>query len=283
MIPLIEFEGLTIPGTPTGGADGASGWFFRELTGWRDLTDDKSPINERARQHGAHGAAASFRKAAAISFDVAYIATTEADLLTAHDALAGIGADGPVPLRVTDPTGTTERMVTVSGITVADWHGRTYGTATVDVLARDPRRYSIGDAWSTTRPATAGTGLVWPAISPLKWPSTGGSTGRITLANRGTKSSSPLYRVYGGYSGFAITELASQRQISVELSVPAGSYVEIDTGRRRALLDGQSDVSRYITSREWWDIPAATSSTVQITLTGASVDPYLAGMVRSAW
>lgn len=276
---MIELDGLFLPPTLTGG----TGWFHNDLTGWYTLTSDKAPVNERSQRHGAFASGRSYRSAAAISFNAVFVASSELELLQGQQTIGAIGSDDPVVMRVTDGLEATERIVSVRATDIPDHHGRVVNNFAVDCLARDPRRYSINDPWVTARPPSAGSGLVWSARWPAVWGNVGGTTGRISLINRGTKSSSPVMRVYGGLDSFSLINIDLQRRVSFSRVIPVGSYVEVDFARRRATLDGDSDVSRYFTSREWWDVGPGVESVTQLEVTGAFGDPYLAGLVRSAW
>lgn len=257
---------------------------FSGLTGWRDTPQGKSGVNERPRAHGAFGVSQVFRPALPISFRAILHPRTEEELLVMQEDLASIGFDGPVPLRVIEPTGTTERLVTVEAATLEGYRGgSTLATMPFDLLARDPLRYSVDDSWQTARPPLAGGGLVWPALWPAIWRGSPGSDGRISLVNRGTKPSHPIFRVYGGFDGFTLTNVGQQMRVSFTFPVAAGSYVEVDFAKRRALLGGVSDVSRYLVMREWWQILPGPSAPVQIAIDRPTGDPYMAGMVRSAW
>lgn len=145
-------------------------------------------------------------------------------------------------------------------------------------FAPDPRRYADGE-WQQTGPAVAATGLVWPAVWPLVWPDTG-SSGRIVLLNSGKAPSSPQFRLAGPFTSALITCVETGDRIGFGRPVPDGSVVEISG--RHAVIDGQSDVSRWLQFREWDDVPAQTARTYQFdVVSGASA--LLSGKVDSAW
>lgn len=280
MTVTLTLGGIEIPPLP-----GAEGWWFDELIGWYDLTDDKTPIDERSQADGAFEVSAAFRTSAVVSFHVVIHAESEAELIRKHTLLASIGAGGPIPLRVADAAETTERVVTVRTASVHDHRGQVWNEVDFDCLARDPRRYSVGDEWVTARPPIVelGSGVVWPLVWPLVWPADVVSDGRVTLRNRGTRPSAPVFRVYGGFSSFALTNLGAQRRVSFDFPVSPGSFVELDFNKRTAMIDGVSNVSRYLGQRQWWMVPGGESSVTQIEVIGGVLDPYFAGKLRSAW
>ncbi|WGD36829.1 hypothetical protein [Lysinibacter sp. HNR] len=279
MTTIIELDNLIFPEKPVDN----HGWFFNNLIDWYSLSSDKNDLVERKRRHGAFRTSKSFRASAAPSFQAGYRGKNEAELLAATEKITGIGAEGPVVMRVTNALGTTERIVSVRVVDVQDHHGKTWNYFSVDCLARDPRRYSVGDDWVATRPARDGTGLVWPAVWPAQWPGDGGSDGRIVLTNRGTKPSSPVFRVYGAVTAATLVHVESQSRVGLEFPIDAGRYVEFDFARRTAHLDGEADISRYLTDREWWEIGGGETVSIQFEVEGGAGDPWAAGLVRSAW
>uniref|UniRef100_UPI000468C9EA hypothetical protein n=1 Tax=Leifsonia aquatica TaxID=144185 RepID=UPI000468C9EA len=196
-----------------------------------------------------------------------------------------IGFDGPVTVRYTDANRVTERIVSVRAVPVKDHHGQPTGEVDIDMIARDPRRYSVGDSWVRADPPSQSAGLVWPAVWPAKWPGGGGSDGRVTLTNLGKKGSDPVYRVAGGFDAFTLVNVADQRQVGFQapFSVPVGSVVEVDFAARTAFMDGTADVTRWLFPRQWWTVPREASVTCQLAVTAPVGSPFYEGRVRSAW
>lgn len=261
-----------------------TGWSFSDLVDWWGQTEDKFDVVERPQAHGAFEVNRSLRSSRAPSFSATFIGGTQADAEEAFDVLSGVGADGPVTMIVTTPAGRSARTVTVERVAPADHHGRPYGRVSVDLIARDPRRYEVDSdvPWVQTGPPSAGNGLVWPAVWPLIWPG-GGSSGRITLTNRGKAPSAPQFRLYGGFASALVTCVESGARIGLDRVVAPGSVVSVDTALHTATIDGQSDVSRWLRWREWELVPPGESRTFQFDVTGPSGSPVLEGRVLSAW
>lgn len=261
-----------------------TGWSFKDLTDWWGQTADKTDVVERPQAHGAFEVARSLRASRALSFNATYIGGTQSDAEDAFDDLSAVGADGPVSMVVTTPKGRTARLVTVEQVSPEDHHGRKYGRIAVDLIARDPRRYSVSAdvPWEQTGPPTAGVGRVWPAVWPLIWPG-GGSSGRITLTNAGKAPSSPQFRLLGGFDSALITSAQTGARIGFDRFVPDGSVVTVDTAQHRATIDGQSDVSRWLRWREWEMVPPGESREYQFDVVGPVGSPKLEGRVLSAW
>lgn len=259
-----------------------SGWVFTDLTDWFGQTDDKVPVQERPQAHGAFSVSKSLRSARAVSFDAFFSGSSSAEVEAAYDALASVGSEGPVPMRVVSDSGDTTRMVSVQASSAVDNRGMRFGVVSVDCVARDPRRYSSSQSVSETGPATQGQGRTWPAVWPLVWPG-GGSPGRITLTNTGTAPSAPMFTLVGGFDSALITCVETGSRIGLDRHVPNGSQVVIDTVQRRAIIDGQSDVSRWLQFREWEVIPASSSRSFQFDVVNPVGLPVLRGVVSSAW
>lgn len=258
-----------------------SGWAFRDLVDWWGQVDDKMPVNERPQAHGAFSVGKSLRSSRAISFTAQFIGTSQAQMENAVDELAAVGAEGPVQMRVTTPAGSSWRTVSVEASPLADHHGRSIGIVNVDCVARDSRRYADA-SWLSTPPPTEGAGLEWPVVWPAVWPG-GGIDGRVALVNTGRAPSAPSFQLKGGFDTATITCMETGARIGFDRYVPPGSTVLIDTATRRAVIDNQSDVSRWLRFREWETVPAATTRTYQFDVTGASGSPTLEGRVFPAW
>lgn len=261
-----------------------SGWVFSDLVDWFGQTANKIGVTEHPQAHGAFVPSRALRSSRAISFTANYLGETVEDVENAWDALAAVGAEGPVTIRVDAPSGSTERLVTVSTSQMTDHHGEPTGQVAVDMIAYDPRRYAVASLvpWVQTGPPSAGNGLVWPAVWPLIWPG-GGASGRVTLTNAGTAPSAPQFRLHGGFSSALVTCVETGARIGLDRLVPSGSVVYLNTADRRATIDGQSDVSRWLRWREWELIPAGEFRSYQFDVSAPVGSPILEGRVLSAW
>jgi hypothetical protein len=274
MLSAITLGQITFP------SFAAEGWSFRDLTDWWGQTDDKKDAVERPQAHGSFPARESLRASRAISFTANYVGSSQAEAEVGFDALSATGAEGPVLMTVTTPAGSSWRVVTVESVKpVRHRGGSGYGMLAVDLIARDPRRYSAGE-WLSTPPPSPGQGEVWPEVYPVKWPG-GGSTGRFELINSGRAPSAPIFRLYGPFPSAQIACVETGHRVGFARPVPAGSSVEISMATKRAVLDGQSDVSRWLRFREWTEIPGLVSRSFQFE---AGDDAALMmGKVDSAW
>lgn len=263
----------------------AETFWVRELKGWYATSSDKLSVVERAQAHGSFSNDWTARESLGISMSVQVFAPDEPALLQVQEQLTSIGFDVPVVMRVQDSVRVTERLVTVRNVDVPDHRKRRSNVVTFDLLAFDPRRYTpaVDAPWVSGVPYRATGGLRWPLRWPLVWAERGGSDGRIRLTNSGRKPSPPVYRVYGPFTSVSITNVDTQQVVSFALPVAAGSFVEFDFRKRQAAIGGDSDASRYLRSRQWWDVPAQSTTTAQVLGDGFTELTRFEGQVRSAW
>ncbi|WP_341935346.1 hypothetical protein MRBLWO14_000993 [Microbacterium sp. LWO14-1.2] len=260
------------------------GWYFHSLDGWYGQTGNKQRGDERPQDHGAFRRRRALRTSRAFSFKTGYRDGSPEEVEAATADLSSFGADGEILIIVEDALGRTQRVVNVDIIDDQDTTRRYTGDMIVGLTADDPRRYSVASdvPWQSTTPPSPGLGRTWPSVRPLVWPG-GGSTGRITLTNTGKAASAPVLRLNGGSGTALITTVETGARIGFDRLIPVGSIVEIDTATYTAIIDGQSDVSRWLRYREWETIPAESSRSYQFDVTDPVGSPTLEGRVLSAW
>ena len=269
----IDLGGVTLAAFAT------SGWVCSDLTDWRGQAPSKTEHTQRPQQHGAFPVSRVFRSSRALSFKAVYRGGSESEMLDAVDTLSTVGAEGPVRVSVTESDGSVSwRLVTVETAQYTDHRGAVSGEIAVDMIAADPRRYADG-AWQQTGPAVQSGGLVWPAKWPLVWP-VSGSSGRVILPNPGRAPSPAVFRLLGPFDSALITCVESGARVGFNRPVPAGSVVDISG--RHAVIDGQSDVSRWLQFREWTDVPGGESRTFQFDPVGGAA-AFMQGKVDPAW
>lgn len=257
-----------------------SGWVYQSLVDWFGGTDDKMPNNERPNGHGSFPVGKSLRASRAISFKAIYLASTLAEAESAVDDLVAAVALGPVKMTVSTDRGTTWRWVTAS-VSFEDNRQEPEAVVTVDLIARDPRRYA-DSPWEQAGAPTAGQGRTWPAVYPLVWPG-GGATGRFTLTNTGNAPAAPSFRISGAVDGVTITMTETGQRIGLGRPIASGDFVLIDGGLRRALYNGVADTSRWLQFREWAEIPPRSARTFQFDPVNPGAGALLEGQVLSAW
>lgn len=251
---------------------GAPGWYFTDLVGWYDIADSKSDVRERPVAHGAFGIAADWRSSLAISVGGVFRGSTHDEAVAAQTQLGAVlGRNKPTPVLVDDGGVTTSRMVSVRHAPIGDTHGGPAVTFSAELLATDPRRYGETITQIADVPVSGG-GLVWPlGTNPSRYWDFGadGSSGRISITNIGTVETFPSLQVSGGLGGgFIVTDITDAKSVRFDRVIPIGSFVTINQRTGRASIDGQSDVSGFITTRDFFSIGPGESHVIQFSPIG---------------
>lgn len=237
----------------------------RFFSDWYSVPDSKADIRERPVAHGAFGIATDWRSSLVLEMDGWFRSDAWLSMMNALRATASTGR--MVTVSVTDDEGTTSRDVSVRRFVPAPDPGARVCEFSMLMVALDPLRYGPAAAVSTGLP-TGGSGIVYPITYPISY-GVAGNPGRVTVSNAGTAPAYSVLEITGGMSGgFELTEVTTGRVIRFERPVPAGSTVYLNPRTGRASIDGQSDVSGYLTRKEWWSVPAGGSRTVQFNSLG---------------
>lgn len=136
-------------------------------------------------------------------------------------------------------------------------------------LSAETMRYSL-------RPLGAGVGFSFPHSFPLSLtPSSGGSSASIVVG--GTRPTTFKAYIYGGQTGPVITDTDTGLKISFtalgSLTIPLGSYVELDFEEGTALLNGDpnNSVYQYIDFgvSDWWMLRPGEINRIAATATAS--------------
>jgi hypothetical protein len=124
------------------------------------------------------------------------------------------------------------------------------------------------------RPSGAAVGFSAPFSAPFSLtPSSG--TGAVSIVVGGTRPVPFKAYVYGGQTGPVIMDTDTGRKLSFtangELSIPQGSYVEVDTEKGTALLNGDPNNSVYqyidFTVSQWWALRGGETNRLTVSAT----------------
>jgi hypothetical protein len=259
--------GLTFSIEPTN-ANGIA-----ELEGWYSAAPKRVIAENRPNSDGAFDVVKDYRGARVITQRGLMSAVSVDDAITnAWRAFAGLQAAGaPSAYSVTDAAGTLSCNVSV---VVADITPIVDGDAEylLQLVARDPIKYGPSTTYTTGLP-TSGGGLEFELFEPSGALDFGanGNLGRVDVTNAGTADVWPIFMVTGALTtGFFIQELASGSILRYDRVVPAGSSVSLNSRTGEVLVDGISDGSTYLTSAQWFSVPAGGSVTVQFNAIGGS-------------
>lgn len=258
------------------------GWYWHDLTDWYGLTDDKVDVQERVAAHGAFPERRSWRQSRAITLGVTYMASDRADLIRAIDAVSAVGAEGPVTMTVEDELATTSRLVTVRHVDVPPDRAMLDIEIQVDLLARDPRRYStVVQEIVLTGGASSGA-LTYPITYPIHYRGAGTDSPSGQVTNAGTGTAYPVITVQGEIpGGFRLIDSAG-RSIVYEMDVLAASPVTVDCGRRVVTVGGVNH-TWALSRREWFEVPPHGSLTISYVPAQLAGPSYATVALRDTW
>lgn len=130
------------------------------------------------------------------------------------------------------------------------------------VVMPDPLKYGPSLFAATGLEAPSGTGLVFPLAFPLDFGVAAGTTpGALSLPNAGKATYWPRLRIDGPVVNPVVTLNDTGAWVRVERDVAAGQWLDIDTGLRRVLLNGQVSVGPQVTySGNWLGVPPGGAS-----------------------
>lgn len=258
--------------------DAAGGWVYNNSTldAWYALPSTDPKLSKRPNAHGAFGLGQIFAKEARPVVNGQYYGVSTADALAQRNRLNALFADGkPVIMRVTDELGATTRQVWLLDASTSFRYDFSHFPFDLALVAPDPRRYGVTTSESDGMPS-AGSGLVWnlgTAVSGLffDWGSAG-VLGQVEYTNVGISTTYPRIEVGGAGAfdvGFRITEIETGRELIFNRSTNLGDVIVFDSRTQRATL-GQGDVTAFLSSRDWFAIPAGETRRYQINPLGST-------------
>ncbi|MBN6054506.1 phage tail family protein [Nonomuraea sp. RK-328] len=222
----------------------------QQIDGWRSLPQVNDLNVERPTRHGAW-AARKLTQQRVVTIKLRLNSATDPtqvdDLLDQLDAATGIPeGEDPLPLVVkgySEPRLAYGQLIDRDVPMDGDWSVG-LPTAALQFVCPDPRRYSL-----------LRHGATIPTDDPTQ------------LANVGNAGAHPLVRIQGPASDPVLTNETLARTLSFDISVPDGSYLEIDTDNGTASLDGVNSMSHLgagsVPVQDW--ILAAGSNTITYT------------------
>lgn len=172
------------------------------------------------------------------------------------------------------PTGSTARRLTVrlfQPLSIASDQA-VLKTFAISLVASDPTIYGSTVTSTDTGSLGANTGG-WNLVN-WHFPFSFGSfvTGTATIVNAGNAQSYPVCRIYGQCTAPKVTNLTTGQYVSFpSLTIPTGSYVEVNMLTQTVKLNGVTDYTRYldVVNSSFWSLAAGSNS---IRLQAASTD-----------
>lgn len=278
MSTLVELISPTDAITFAAAPDAAGGWVYNNVTldAWYALPATDPKLSKRPNAHGAFGLGRIFAKEARPVVNGQYYGVSTADALAQRNRLNALFADGkPVVMRVTDELSATTRQVWLLDASTSFRYDFSHFPFDLALVAPDPRRYGALVTVMDGMP-TGGSGLVWnlgtaPSGLFFDW-GTAGVLGQVSYTNDGTATTLPRIEVGGAGAfdvGFRITEIETGRELIFNRSTNLGDVIVFDSRTQRATL-GQGDVTAFLSSRDWFAIPAGETRRYQINPLGST-------------
>lgn len=251
-----------------------AGLVWSNLEGWWGLPDARGDGDLIPDGHGRFPRNSVHRSARIITLTGHIYASSNCELHGIRDRLETALAAGKGTMRVaTQAGGVWERGVEIDTLTVAADRGRRSTKFIVDMVAPDPRRYGPRLKLGPVSLPVAGGGVRFPQRAPLNF-GTVAKGGRLIIPNPGTIPDFPKITVAGGFESVTVSDITAGRRLRLEWPIAANESVVFDSRTRRVQL-GASEVTRWLTRREWFTIPPQESHEFRFEVVGRSGDPRM--------
>lgn len=258
------------PGTDSGGAMGdpvalgdltlnavdADGvvWVLEGFN-WEDSAASTVEITQRGRGHGATGSE-GFYQAMVYTLSGTIMAPSAALGFAARNRMAAAVTLEPFQMTVADGGAVLHSIVERQDQVIFKRLNPTDRTFSIQVVAKDPRKFGDLVSYSTVLPFSSG-GLVRPSTWPRTWSGVSG-TGTVTVNNPGNTEAPVWLRIDGPLpaGGHSVTHQGKKRTLTfgTTLALAAGEFLTVDMDRREVLAQGQSARSGYVTNRGWFSL-----------------------------
>lgn len=240
------------------------------LDAWYSFAGAEADIKKRPNAHGAYSPGRVFATEHRPVLAGKFFGDTSLTALAARNRLLALFADGnAVTMRVTDDTGPTTRQVWLLDAKTLWQHEFSYFPFDLAFVAPDPRRYGTQITTSDGMPS-AGGGLTWnlgTAGSGRYWEwGAAGTTGQVVFTNTGAAETLPRIDVGGPgaiETGVRITEVETGRELIFSRTIGTTETVSFDSRTQRATIGG-SDVTNFLSKRQWFSVPAGATRRYQI-------------------
>lgn len=277
-IAWIELCGMTLNGV--GKPD--AGLAFETLMGWRGLPASRGQRSNIPGGHGSFGRTKLNRDSRVIALKGHIIGQDRASFTEARDRFESALAEGIGVMRVATDEGIWEREIEIDTLDIDDDHGLSATSFTVDMIAPDPRRYGPTQFTSPVGLPVHLGGVRLPKRMPWNFGSTSGGS-RMVVPNAGSIPVHPVVTVTGGgFSKLTVVDITAGRQLILQLPAVTSADVVLDSATHRVYVGGQ-EVTRLLTTRQWFEIPAGETHKFRFEAPGASGPLMTASFRIGAW
>lgn len=241
-LPGIDFNTTDDDGV-TWGLDRLTGWGSPASTGTR---------TQKSRDHGTHKDGPGYLAPRSLGLSGLIEAPT-ADLASAAlDRLCAAVSLDAVRLDVYEGRRRRWCMAERDDEVIPDWvDDRSFEWSAL-MVANDPRKYGDPITGDTGLPSSSG-GLAWPATWPITWDGNT-ETGILHVDNPGNIAVPVRLRVDGPCEGPFVRHIGTGTELTLSsaYTLPAGSWLEIDTGRKTILEGGTASRNGWVVQRGWF-------------------------------
>lgn len=259
------YPGATVDGSlsPVGVGDlvlGAvdphgSRWNLQGFEGWTGSPAPTGEFKQRGRGHGATTSESFLTARNMVLSGRVTAPSPEALTASLNDLNAAVRLDGFL-LAVSETGFIRSCEARRSGEVLTPKVNNRIAKFSIQVAAKDPRKFGDLESYSTVLPFSSG-GLVRPSTWPRTWTGTSG-TGTITVNNPGNTEAPVWLRIDGPLpaGGHSVTHQGKKRTLTfgTTLALAAGEFLTVDMDRREVLAQGQSPRSGYVTNRGWFSL-----------------------------
>ena len=149
----------------------------------------------------------------------------------------------------------------------------------IELYATDPRKFSDAATTVSLSVSAALGGFTFPITFPLTF-GAGGSSGLVAVTNLGNAPSPPTFRIYGPITNPSLRNETTGEQISLNLTIASGEYVDIDVKNSSVLLNGTANRYSSLSVAQWWNVQPGVN---QIRYSASSGSSTVDMTFRSAW
>lgn len=213
--------------------------------------------------------------------------TTQATFVAALDALVNALAEAfgdTDDSELTYDLGGPQKLLFVRPVkwqaTTDTLYHRGLSRVVFELFAADPLRYSNPETATTIPLAASGGGFVFPLVFPLVFAG-GGASGTATITNAGNAPSPLRFRINGPVTGPTIHSDAADADLTLNMTIDSGQWVDIDVKERSVLLNGTASRYNLLTAAEWFDLLPGSNTIHFVGASGGA--PTLFVYSRSAW
>lgn len=265
----VSFDGITLYST-----DGSL-WKLKSILGWYDGPQPRPNWIDRPQGNGFFNPGKVYRSGRAITVN-GFITSPDAATAEGIDwaAVAAVDTAGEgVDLTVEDESGIKSCHVWLASSPTFEQITDNRTAFSIQFMAHDPVKYGMPQPYLAGLP-TEGGGLEYElgaGLGGALYYGSNGYLGRAEIHNSGTAESYATLRVDGDLPmGFDLNIIETGDHLTYNRAIAPGDWILIDNRTGRVTINGQSDVTTYMSQIDFFTIPAKTVRTVQFKSLGGT-------------